>query len=103
MVTAVGVVAFAGAGLTGVGYCCVGGPLGRGLMWAAGCALACVTTVVCGYAAGDVFLVKGVPVVEAVTTVTDGDVLDTEVDPVLQALSSPAADNLAAVQNKRRA
>ncbi|RML55850.1 hypothetical protein ALQ93_200016 [Pseudomonas syringae pv. pisi] len=72
-------------------------------MWAAGCALACVTTVVCGYAAGDVFLVKGVPVVEAVTTVTDGDVLDTEVDPVLQALSSPAADNLAAVQNKRRA
>lgn len=31
MVTAVGVVAFAGAGLTGVGYCCVGGaPLGRG-------------------------------------------------------------------------
>ncbi len=72
-------------------------------MWAAGCALACVTTVVCGYAAGDVFLVKGVPVVEAVTTVTDGDVLDTEIDPVLQALSSPAADNLAAVQNKGRA
>lgn len=34
-------------------------------------------------AAGDVSLLKGVPVVGAVTTVTAGEVLATEVDPVL--------------------
>ena len=53
------------------------------LMDAAGCAFACVRTVVCGCPAGDVFLLNGVPVAGAVTTVTAGEVLATEVDPVL--------------------